>query len=203
MYGKSWGWAEFPADAVFSFYERQPALVGGVTIVVPGSRVVQVGGRPSAAPKEIEVWTSMDDVPDAFHQGDGRDGRDDSRRAHGHVPRPRGALREAARAVGRIAARARDRGGQGARGGARGLRAAVHPRARREASGRAVRAKQRNADSTGCSSRRSTGPAGQPGLLRLPRAGPGPDGPGRGAREELSRQHAGDARARRTSCARA
>ena len=34
MFNKA-GWAKYPVDAVLSFHERQPALIGAVTIVVP------------------------------------------------------------------------------------------------------------------------------------------------------------------------
>ena len=66
MFSKSWGWAAYPAEAVFSFYERMPALVGGVTVVAPAAPSVELRDDPSTAPKEVEVWTSMDERPEHF-----------------------------------------------------------------------------------------------------------------------------------------
>jgi hypothetical protein len=66
MYNKAWGWADFPADIELSFFERQPALIGAVTVVVPEVMSLSLQGDTSAAPKEVEVWTSMDDVPGHF-----------------------------------------------------------------------------------------------------------------------------------------
>ncbi len=60
--------APFPEDAVFSFYERMPALVGGITVVAPAAKSVQdnFDDDTSTAPKDVEVWTSMDNVPEHF-----------------------------------------------------------------------------------------------------------------------------------------
>jgi hypothetical protein len=66
MFSKSWGWAAYPTEAVFSFYERMPALVGGVIVVAPAAPSVQLQDDPSTAPKDVEVWTSMDERPEHF-----------------------------------------------------------------------------------------------------------------------------------------
>ena len=42
---------KFPRDAVISFFEREPAWIEAVTIVLPAD--------PASAPKDIEIWTSM------------------------------------------------------------------------------------------------------------------------------------------------
>ena len=41
----------FPQEAVISFFEREPAEIEAVEIILPAD--------PAAAPKDIEVWTSM------------------------------------------------------------------------------------------------------------------------------------------------
>jgi len=67
VYNKDGGtWAKFPVDIVVSFFERQPALVGGVTIVVPQTPVFPLNNEPTAAPKDVEIWTSMDLAPEKF-----------------------------------------------------------------------------------------------------------------------------------------
>jgi len=56
----TWRWSEaykdvpYPQEAVISFFERQPALIRALTIVLPESA--------TAAPKDIEVWTAMDEA---------------------------------------------------------------------------------------------------------------------------------------------
>lgn len=52
MYNKT-GWAKHPVDAVLSFYERQPALVAAVVIVVPDAMSVKLEGDVSTAPKDV------------------------------------------------------------------------------------------------------------------------------------------------------
>ena len=48
----------YPVEAVFSFYERKPALVGALVIVLP---------EPATwAPKDVEVWTSPDSPTEHF-----------------------------------------------------------------------------------------------------------------------------------------
>jgi hypothetical protein len=47
----------YPQEAVFSFYERNPALIRAVAISIP---------NPSFAPKDVEVWTSMDAASDRY-----------------------------------------------------------------------------------------------------------------------------------------
>ena len=52
-------WIKFPYDIVFSFGERQPALVGAVAILpldTPAAKVTDA----STAPAQVEIWTSMD-----------------------------------------------------------------------------------------------------------------------------------------------
>jgi hypothetical protein len=59
-------WTKYPQDIVFSFYERKPALVGGMTFVIPGPPTVPVENDPSTAPRDVEVWTAMENLPDRF-----------------------------------------------------------------------------------------------------------------------------------------
>ncbi len=48
----------YPWEVVFSFYERKPALVGALVIVLP---------EPATwAPKDVEVWTSPDSATEHF-----------------------------------------------------------------------------------------------------------------------------------------
>jgi hypothetical protein len=60
----TWKWSEaykevpYPQEAVISFYERQPALIKALTLVLPTNT--------SAAPKNVEVWTSMDSANGRF-----------------------------------------------------------------------------------------------------------------------------------------
>lgn len=42
---------EYPREAVISFFEREPAWIEGLTIVLPP--------EPASAPKDVEIWTSM------------------------------------------------------------------------------------------------------------------------------------------------
>ena len=60
------GWAKYPVDAVLSFYEHQPALVGAVTLVAPDAMSVELLDDTSTAPKDVEVWTAMDNAPEKF-----------------------------------------------------------------------------------------------------------------------------------------
>lgn len=64
MYNKDY-WAKYPQEFVFSFYERQPALVGAVAIT-PTSKPTVVVEDQSTAPKDVEVWTSNDLAPASF-----------------------------------------------------------------------------------------------------------------------------------------
>ena len=48
----------YPQEAVISFFEREPAWIEAVTIVLPGNA--------ASAPKDVEVWTSMKDPYDGF-----------------------------------------------------------------------------------------------------------------------------------------
>lgn len=59
-------WAKYPQEAVISFYERQPALVGAVAITFPEALTVKLDDETSTAPKGVEVWTSMDNKPEKF-----------------------------------------------------------------------------------------------------------------------------------------
>lgn len=49
---------KYPQEALLSFFERYPALIEAVTIVLPGNA--------AAAPKEIEIWTTADEKPERF-----------------------------------------------------------------------------------------------------------------------------------------
>jgi hypothetical protein len=64
MYNKIY-WTQYPQEILFSFYERQSALLGAVVFVLPDPPTVQVED-PSTAPAEIEVWTAMDSAPASF-----------------------------------------------------------------------------------------------------------------------------------------
>lgn len=66
MYSKVY-WVKYPQDAVFSFYERQPALVGAVTVVPPPRPTVKVEDSLSS-PVNVEVWTGMDLAPEHFRR---------------------------------------------------------------------------------------------------------------------------------------
>jgi outer membrane protein OmpA-like peptidoglycan-associated protein len=48
----------FPQEIVFSFFNRQPALVNSVVITAPAA----------TAPKDIEVWTSTSGIADSFQK---------------------------------------------------------------------------------------------------------------------------------------
>jgi hypothetical protein len=48
----------YPQDAVVSFFEREPAWIKAVTIDLPAD--------PAAAPKDVEIWTSMTDPYENF-----------------------------------------------------------------------------------------------------------------------------------------
>ena len=50
----------FPVEIIFSFFDRQPALVGAVTIVLPTMKV--------PLPKDVEVWTSPDKMTEGFEK---------------------------------------------------------------------------------------------------------------------------------------
>jgi hypothetical protein len=52
------GVVEYPREAVISFFEREPAWIEAVTIVLPPD--------PAAAPKDVEVWTSMSNPYENF-----------------------------------------------------------------------------------------------------------------------------------------
>jgi hypothetical protein len=60
MSSRSWKLSSpvtYPQEAVFSFFDRQPALVSAIDVVLPDDA--------SLAPKDVEVWTSAADSPDA------------------------------------------------------------------------------------------------------------------------------------------
>ena len=59
-------WTQYPQDLVFSFFERKPALVGAVTLVLPDAPTVPVQDDPSTAPADVEVWISMDGIAEGF-----------------------------------------------------------------------------------------------------------------------------------------
>jgi hypothetical protein len=50
----------YPQEAVISFFERQPAVIGSLVVVLPDSATA------ATAPKEVEVWASMDSPTDRF-----------------------------------------------------------------------------------------------------------------------------------------
>lgn len=52
--GQSWAGQKvpYPQEATLSFFERQPAVIKSVTIVLPDPATL--------APKDVEIWTSMD-----------------------------------------------------------------------------------------------------------------------------------------------
>lgn len=50
----------YPVEIVLSFFDRQPALVGAVTIVLPTAKV--------PLPKDVEVWTSPDKMTEGFEK---------------------------------------------------------------------------------------------------------------------------------------
>lgn len=58
-------WTKYPLDMVFSFYERQPALVGAVTILPLDAPTLKVTDA-STAPAEVEIWTAMERAPEHF-----------------------------------------------------------------------------------------------------------------------------------------
>jgi hypothetical protein len=75
----SWKWSEwykevpYPQEVLISFYERQPALIKGLTIVLPASApdtapatAPATEPAPMPAPKDIEVWTAMDTATARF-----------------------------------------------------------------------------------------------------------------------------------------
>ena len=75
----SWKWSEwykdvpYPQEVLISFYERQPALIKALTIVLPASApdtapatAPATGPAPMPAPKDIEVWTAMDTATERF-----------------------------------------------------------------------------------------------------------------------------------------
>ncbi len=50
----------YPVEIVFSFFDRQPALVGAVVIALPSA--------PAPQPKDVEVWTSLDSATEGFEK---------------------------------------------------------------------------------------------------------------------------------------
>jgi hypothetical protein len=64
----SLSWVKYPTEVVFSFFERQPALVGAVSIVLPEQTTAELPEETSAAPKDVEVWTSMESPAAGFRQ---------------------------------------------------------------------------------------------------------------------------------------
>ncbi|MGH7511426.1 MAG: VWA domain-containing protein [Gemmatimonadales bacterium] len=65
MYNPTY-WTTYPQDIVLSFYERKPALIGAITLVVPQPPTVTVENDSSTAPAQVEVWTAMDQAPEHF-----------------------------------------------------------------------------------------------------------------------------------------
>jgi hypothetical protein len=62
------GWAKFPTEVVFSFFGRQSALVGALSIELPDTTTAELPNETSAAPKDIEVWISMTSPTEGFRQ---------------------------------------------------------------------------------------------------------------------------------------
>jgi len=50
----------YPLDIVISFFGREPALIGAVTIALPPA--------PAPLPKDVEVWTSLESATDEFEK---------------------------------------------------------------------------------------------------------------------------------------
>ena len=67
--GQSWAGQKvpYPQEATLSFFERQPAVIKGVTIVLPDPATL--------APKDIEIWTSMELADDRFTRAAARRSR--------------------------------------------------------------------------------------------------------------------------------
>jgi hypothetical protein len=61
-------WVKYPTEAVFSFFDRQPALVGALSVVLPEQTTAELPQETSAAPKDVEVWTSMESPAAGFRQ---------------------------------------------------------------------------------------------------------------------------------------
>jgi len=66
MYGESY-FVKYPQEAVFSFYERRPALVGAVAITPPPRPILQVEDSMSG-PAKVEIWTAMDSAPEHYRR---------------------------------------------------------------------------------------------------------------------------------------
>ena len=50
----------YPLDIVFSFFSREPALIGAVTIVLPAATAPR--------PKDVEIWISPDKLTEGFEK---------------------------------------------------------------------------------------------------------------------------------------
>jgi hypothetical protein len=61
-------WAKYPTEVVFSFFGRQSALVGALSIELPDTTTAELPNETSAAPKDIEVWISMTSPTAGFRQ---------------------------------------------------------------------------------------------------------------------------------------
>jgi hypothetical protein len=61
-------WPKYPTEAVFSFFNRQSALVGALSIVLPEKTTAELPNETSAAPKDVEIWTSMESPTTGFRQ---------------------------------------------------------------------------------------------------------------------------------------
>lgn len=59
-------WTKYPQDILLSFYERKAALIGGITLVIPGPPTVPVENDPSTAPHDVEIWTAMENLPERY-----------------------------------------------------------------------------------------------------------------------------------------
>ena len=61
-------WAKYPTEAVFSFFNRQSALVGALSIVLPEKTTAELPNETSAGPKDVEVWISTESPIGGFRQ---------------------------------------------------------------------------------------------------------------------------------------
>jgi hypothetical protein len=61
-------WVKFPCDVVFSFFDRQSALVGAVTIVLPEVSSAEAPEDKVDAPKAVEVWLASENSAQAYRK---------------------------------------------------------------------------------------------------------------------------------------
>ena len=185
-------WVKYPEDIVFSFFERMPALVGAVGLVLPESKTLQVEDE-TTGPREVEIWTAMDAAPERISQGSFGSPRSEGRRADRRVPCNRRPLHQGACEIRGVTPRPRTLRDSCVRSFAGRLRTAVHPSTRRQAvEGQPARS------GTAWPGLAATVIEGldRRQLLWLPRARAGAHGPGGGGKAGVPRESAGDALAR-------